>query len=281
VQVASTTNNCIKAMPGSITVREILTPSNGQINTASAGTFCVGEEFDLTSSFSGDPDTFNWRLPSQVREISRQRNQITVQMVQSGIIEIFVTASNQCGNAPEVSIQLTSQENPSVTIDAIPRALFNDPMTFSYSTESMVNNATWTFSDGQSSTTSNPTVVFDKPGRYVVTIDVINPWGCMGSDQAEFEVSDGLLDVYSIKNVITPNGDGENDYLTVVDIDRYENSEVMLFDRWGNLVFQQTNYANDWDLKKGAEFLPAGNYVCVVRYAGKVYSRTVTVLKSN
>jgi gliding motility-associated-like protein len=51
----------------------------------------------------------------------------------------------------------------------------------------------------------------------------------------------------TIPNVITPNGDGFNDYLTIPNIEYYPNSSMVIYNRWGKKVFESTNYSNEWD----------------------------------
>jgi len=50
-----------------------------------------------------------------------------------------------------------------------------------------------------------------------------------------------------IPNVITPNGDGKNDQFRIIDISRYPNSSLFIYNRWGNMVYQSKNYRNEWD----------------------------------
>ncbi|MFY0254175.1 gliding motility-associated C-terminal domain-containing protein [Chitinophaga sp. 30R24] len=50
-----------------------------------------------------------------------------------------------------------------------------------------------------------------------------------------------------IPNVITPNGDGKNDYFVVPGIDRYPGTELLIYNRWGNEVYQSKNYDNRWN----------------------------------
>ena len=42
-------------------------------------------------------------------------------------------------------------------------------------------------------------------------------------------------------NVITPDGNGQNDFWIIENIENYKNCEVRIFDRWGNLVYQKKN----------------------------------------
>ncbi len=50
----------------------------------------------------------------------------------------------------------------------------------------------------------------------------------------------------SIPNVFTPNGDGMNDTFTIVGLNIYPENEILIFNRWGNSVFQEKNYHNEW-----------------------------------
>jgi uncharacterized repeat protein (TIGR01451 family)/gliding motility-associated-like protein len=49
-----------------------------------------------------------------------------------------------------------------------------------------------------------------------------------------------------IPNVITPNGDGSNDQFVIKGLNKFLKTELVIFDRWGDHVFEQTNYQNDW-----------------------------------
>lgn len=78
-----------------------------------------------------------------------------------------------------------------------------------------------------------------------------------------------------IPNVITPNGDGFNQYFEISKIELYANSELTIMDRWGKEVFHATHYQNTWDgggLSPGVYF-----YVLDLKRGGKVYKGTLTV----
>lgn len=55
---------------------------------------------------------------------------------------------------------------------------------------------------------------------------------------------------YNIPNVITPNGDGMNDSFHVQYIGFFPGTKLRVFDRWGNLVFEQADY----DQFQGTEY---------------------------
>ena len=63
-----------------------------------------------------------------------------------------------------------------------------------------------------------------------------------------------------IPNVITPNGDGLNDVLYIKNLP--PGTHIQVFNRWGQQVFSQANYNNDW----AAEGLPAGTYYLELQF---------------
>ena len=69
-----------------------------------------------------------------------------------------------------------------------------------------------------------------------------------------------------VHDAITPNGDGINDSWVVEGIDKYPNNSVQVFDKWGNLVYQKSNYANDWGgMQNNGDMVPDGTYYYVVK----------------
>ncbi|WP_456459904.1 gliding motility-associated C-terminal domain-containing protein [Reichenbachiella sp.] len=45
--------------------------------------------------------------------------------------------------------------------------------------------------------------------------------------------------------VVTPNGDGFNDYMEIEGIEAFPNNKVSIFNRWGNLIWEKDGYLND------------------------------------
>lgn len=84
--------------------------------------------------------------------------------------------------------------------------------------------------------------------------------------------SEGMIQV-SLKDLIecnfelivyeylSPNGDGDNDVFLIENIERSQDHEVYVYDKWGQEVYRSKKYLNDW---KGSD-LPNGAYVYVVK----------------
>jgi gliding motility-associated-like protein len=59
----------------------------------------------------------------------------------------------------------------------------------------------------------------------------------------------------TIPNIVSPNGDGENDTWEIGG-EGVKTVDLRVFSRWGKLVYEQSNYNNDWN----AQDLPTGTY---------------------
>jgi gliding motility-associated-like protein len=73
----------------------------------------------------------------------------------------------------------------------------------------------------------------------------------LGSDQivvlpcSDEEPTDSSSLDFIFPNVITPNSDATNDRFEIQNIP--ENTELIILNRWGNVVFSSANYQNNWD----------------------------------
>ncbi|WGQ09623.1 gliding motility-associated C-terminal domain-containing protein [Pedobacter gandavensis] len=50
-----------------------------------------------------------------------------------------------------------------------------------------------------------------------------------------------------IPNTFTPNGDGKNDTFQIVGRENYEYIDLAVFNRWGDQVYKNNNYKDEWD----------------------------------
>src|SRR5208283_4257543 len=51
----------------------------------------------------------------------------------------------------------------------------------------------------------------------------------------------------AIPNVFTPNNDGKNDFFAIVNMDEFPNSRLVIFNRWGDKILDDSNYQNNWN----------------------------------
>jgi gliding motility-associated-like protein len=200
----------------------------------------------------------------------------------SGIIT--VTPENSCGaGAASTSLTVQILQTPALQINAPAEVIVNEPAQFSFETSGGTANAIlWDFGDNGTSTDATPTHLYTSEGNYQIMLRATGENTCEGTAAAAITVLPlAELDETAIKNVITANGDEQNSFLYIESIEKYPSNQVMLLDRWGVEVFKKDNYLNDWDARKNGEFLPPGQYVCVVKIndTGKILTRTVSIIK--
>ena len=76
----------------------------------------------------------------------------------------------------------------------------------------------------------------------------------------------------------SPNRDGINDYFTIDGLEAYPNNELKIFNRFGQLFFEQQNYQNDWNGEVNGEILPNGTYFYILLDGkGKRYSGFIQI----
>jgi len=66
----------------------------------------------------------------------------------------------------------------------------------------------------------------------------------------------------------SPNGDGINEFFVIEGILDFPEATVSVYNRWGNLVFEETTYSNDWDGIWDGNRLISGTYFYLVEFNG-------------
>ncbi len=124
----------------------------------------------------------------------------------------------------------------------------------------------------------------DDDGDGIMTADEdVNRDGNYANDDSD---SDGIPeylepnaseDVVEIFNVITPNGDGVHDVLTIAGLENFPDNTLKIFNRWGVLVYTTNAYNTEGNVFDGTSEgrvtvnqerqLPVGTYFYILEYA--------------
>jgi len=152
-----------------------------------------------------------------------------------------------------------------VVIDDLPANLTYISSTVSQGLEAITdvtgNTVTWRFPNfpAQTAVTITLTVKAGNAGPVVNGIQV-------SADQEDSAPGDNAdQDENTIRpiffpNVITPNGDGKNDMFIINGLNKFERNKMVIFNRWGDHVYEADNYQNNWL----AEGLNPGTYYYVL-----------------
>jgi gliding motility-associated-like protein len=158
-----------------------------------------------------------------------------------------------CKNSDTVNVYVI--EKPISKFTATPESgLASDlkPLNVLLSNSSLKSNEfEWYFRNGEESpliknTLEPVTALYKKPGIYLITLIAKNA-KCVDSSSISIKID--KLDTPRVEiapNIFTPDNDGNNDsfYITVKNA---KDIHVMIFNRWGNPVFEMTETSQSWD----------------------------------
>ncbi len=171
----------------------------------------------------------------------------------TGYYNVSLTVSNGlCSSATTYSNYIEVYPYPVADFEANPWVTTEFQPTVSFtSTSQGAVTYNWFFNDfgsgaNNTSNVQNPIHTFSQPGTYSVALVVYNQYGCRDM-VVKTIVVEPEFHIY-IPDAFTPDGNGINDMFVCkgmgIDVTRFE---MMIFDRWGELIFKTTDFYQGWD----------------------------------
>ena len=130
------------------------------------------------------------------------------------------------------------------------------------------NYTTYTWWDG----TTGATYQARQPGLYILRAD--NQCGSLTDSVITVDCKAKCL---QIPNAFTPNGDGLNDYFRATAFCPIQKFKLVIYDRYGEMVFLGTNPQMAWDGKLAGKKLQTGIYTYYCQYDDFVLKQDVMV----
>ncbi|MBI2722586.1 MAG: gliding motility-associated C-terminal domain-containing protein [Bacteroidetes bacterium] len=127
-------------------------------------------------------------------------------------------------------------------------------------------------------TVFNPNVWPTKNTTYTVIVQ--NGFGCRDVTQVTVFVKNDYKLI--IANTVTPNNDGVNDTWWIGNLENYPNNEVMILNRYGQLLYETKGYKNTWDGMYNGQRLPDGTYFFVLKFpeSNVIYKGSINIISS-
>jgi len=162
----------------------------------------------------------------------------------------YVQVTDPCGSpigVDTVTVYLPSAQALQALASSDLEICSGDPalLTVSSTGGSQPYTIQWTTLAG-ADTVPNPTGPLNSftpttAGMFVVVVQE----GC--GDQAADTINIVMNDCAVVPpNVFTPGGDGHNDALVFDGLENFPGSAVMIYNRWGNKIYESPDYQNDW-----------------------------------
>lgn len=163
-------------------------------------------------------------------------------------VSLTLTTNSGCTSTFSAVNYVNVYPNPNADFDYNPNPVYISEPTVHFTDNSQVNIATWhwNFGDNSVSPVQNPVHSYNDAGEYTVVLAVSNQYGCVDTVRKVVKVREDFN--FYVPNAFTPNGDGNDDFFTGLGTD-IGDFEMMIFDRWGNLIYKSNDYNQPWDGK--------------------------------
>jgi len=148
-------------------------------------------------------------------------------------------------------------------------ATVDNPILYFHSTGTGAQRYLWDIAGLAQSTHPDTSYIFSnrEPGVYPICLTAYNYNECQDTTCYDVTIED-VLEPY-IPNAFTPNGDGQNDvFLMSTNIPATSKFEMLIYDRWGQLVFKTEDPYEPWlgSKNNSGAVLSSGVYVYRIRY---------------
>ena len=227
---------------------------------------CVGasKHYNVnTNPISGS--TYNWRIDG-ITQTNSTTNDINITWTAVGtyMLDVQELSADGC---------LGPIRSGQVFVSAVPVIIANcnSPVCIGASinlTSQTIAGVTylWTGTNGYISTLQNVVINSAKLSDADIYSLTVSSNGCTSIPSIVTVIVNNCIVDFFIPEGFSPNGDGVNDLFVIRGIQNYPNNSFLIYNRWGNKVFEAKPYQNNWDGKSdfglilSGDELPIGTY---------------------
>ena len=260
------TNGC--STFGSISI--IINPSPIAAVSFIDTTICTAEKI-LLSAFGGTE--YNW-TPVENLITPYQQNTFANPVVS---VIYIVTVKNAAGCADTASVNINVIKKP--IVDAGPDQTIIAGKTIRLAGNIIGDVASFEWAPNQfisDVNALNPLV--NPPSDFQYTLTAVAPKNCaIVKDSMQIKIYSGIY----IPNAFTPNGDGKNDTWNVPALEAYPLHTLVIYNRYGEVVFKRNKSFLPWNGVFKSNLLPTGTYTYVIdlKNGSELLKGTVLLLR--
>jgi len=233
--------------------------------------------YDTLHLFLGGQNIVSWTWTFDQSSTSQAQNPVLIYSTYGQkTIQLFAYNS-VCADTMATTLQL---------INAPIKAIFTAPeFACPFDTISFTNNSTgpikqwyWDFGNGQTSTQPFPANQWYPPSasinNYPIRLSVTDSIGCSDTTYRLIKVAPNCY--IAVASAFTPNGDGLNDYLYPLNAYRASNLLFRVFNRYGQIIFETTDWTKKWDGNFKGMKQASGTYVWTLDYTDNVTQKRIS-----
>jgi gliding motility-associated-like protein len=136
----------------------------------------------------------------------------------------------------------------------------------------------WNFGDGSFSNNMNAVNQYLNPGAYNVSLISVSG-SCSDTIVKVVQIDEDNFGNIFIPNVFTPNFDGLNDVYQLQGTSGCGDFSFMIFNRWGQLIYENTTGIVKWDGTYAGSYVPEGVYFYRISSLRYVRNGTITLIR--
>lgn len=124
----------------------------------------------------------------------------------------------------------------------------------------------WNFSAMGTSTDQNPKLFYNDTLTQLTTLIVTNSFGCRDTTTKKIFIAPDVI--YYMPSAFTPNDDNINETFKPIGLAFAINYKFIVFNRWGEILFNTDNPQNGWDGKFDGELVEQDLYFYRLEFVG-------------
>jgi gliding motility-associated-like protein len=229
----------------------VTTGSSPLVSIVASDTLCQGTPERLLANAVG-ASSFRWSTGATTADL----------LVSSGG-QYAVTVSNACGSSSD-TVWLLELPLPEVRIVGDSVLCSGDSIRLTAIADN-ADSYLWFAGTSGSVQLNDSTISINSGG--LVRVTVANACGQALAERVVTEFSDcGESCRYYLPNAFSPNDDGVNDGFQPLSNCIVESFELLIFNRWGQMLYRSTDAAGRWDGTYRGENCPADVYTYLLKY---------------
>jgi|GEM_PF-6828338 len=254
--IGTTLSGCKDTVQSTVTVVPAFTV------TVNSDSICAGQSTLLTANGA---TTYTWSPPIGLNATTG------VEVIASPSSTQTYTVTGTTNGCSEMALAVvTVIPVPNATIYATPNPVSSSDPVVTFSTPNTEGPLSWYHNNLLISQLNQFTMNLpETPGNFVVQLVVTNILGCPDTSKITVVIQEDII--FYVPNSFTPNGDPfNNGFYPVITSGVDEASyELLIYDRWGELVFETNTTTDGWDGTYKGKSSQDGTYTWTIKFKSK------------
>jgi gliding motility-associated-like protein len=226
---------------------------------------CTEDIIDFSHPGRNGVNQWKWNLDDNISS-NQQNPQGKYKVFDPKNIELIVT-NGFCSDTSRKSVLLDNFLKAG--FNSVEDNCHSEPVAFKSTSVGKITEYKWEFGDGLIGRRVGDSIIhtYGPPAgtkTYTVRHTVTDMFGC--SQSVEKNITIYVNCHIDVPNAFTPNADMKNDLLYPLNAIKAEQLDFKVYNRWGQLIFQTSDWKKGWDGRYNGKLQPTGTYVWTLRY---------------